>query len=277
LRVVSAIGAASIALALLSAPAASQDASPVREMMAASGMTEQFADLGETFAAGIRQSAAQTAMPPEIAEDFAAIAARLVDGKAFLSDLESGFSDTLLREEIAAITAFYLSPLGQRLRQAEVAGSTPESQLEIDANRSELRAALDSDPERLALAKALDEALLASELSATTAVSVAQAVLVGAAESAPVQDPGALADMERQLASMHGQIVEEIRELLLASFAWVYRDFTNEDLGTYVDFVLSGAARAASAVIFEVSHDFMGARSRQVGEEFGALMRQKRT
>ncbi|MGH6925318.1 MAG: hypothetical protein ACRED5_16435 [Propylenella sp.] len=276
MRVFSAVGAASIALLLLSAPAVSQDGSPVREMMAVSGMTEQFVDLGETFAAGIRQSAAQTAMPPEIAEDFAAIAARVVDGKAFLGDLEAGFLDAL-SPEIAAVTAFYLSPLGQRLKQAEVASSTPEAQLEIEATRSDLRAVLEGDPERLALAKALDEDLLASELSATTAVSIAQAMMVGAAQSAPVRDPNRLAEMERQLAAAHGQIVGEMRELLLASFAWIYRDFTNEDLGVYAEFTRSDAARAVCAVIFEVTNDFMIARSRKVGEEFGALMRQKRT
>lgn len=272
------MGAVLFALALHCLPASAQNDSPVREMMAVSGMVEQFADLGENFRAGILQAAGQTAMPPDVVNDLADIASRQVDGTAYLRALEVGLEATLSADEIAAVTAFYSSPLGQRVKEAEVANSTIEAMTELESRREEIRAELDKDPRRLALAQALDEALLASELSATVAGAVARAMLVGAVEALPPSgNPEALAAIERQLESMHGQTVEQMREALLVTYAFMYRSISDDDFAAYAEFLKTDAARAAYAAVFEVTSNFMTERAQQIGKEFGALLRQKKT
>lgn len=273
-----AIRVATAAVVLLFAPAAAEETSPVREMMIVSGMVEEFADLGETFRAGFLQSAAQYGLPSETAKEFGDVAARRMDGEDYLAEIEAGLELTLTPDEVAAIAAFYRTPLGVRLKQADVASSTPEAQLEIQARRAEILAELEADPERLEFARAFEKELRAAELSATIAVSVARSIVIGAAQSdSRLANSDALAAVEGQLTAMRGRIVEDMRESLVATLGWSYRDFTDEELATYADFLKSDASRAAYAVIFEVTHRFASERSRKIGEEFGALMRQKKT
>jgi hypothetical protein len=258
--------------------AAGAEDSPVREMMEVSGMVEQFSDLGENFRAGAMQSAGQSGLPTDLVDGLADIVVRHMDGEAFLQELEAGLELTLSADEAEAITAFYRSPLGERVKEAEVANSTSEALAEMEARRAEMRAVLDEDPTRLALATSIDEILLSSEMSATMAAAVARAMLVGAVEAAPAPvDQNALAAVEQKLTELHGQLVAGMRERLLTSFAFVYRELSNEELASYVEFLKTDPARAAYAAVYEVTGNFMSEQAELVGREFGTLIRQKKT
>lgn len=272
-----AVPAAVFALALFGMPAGAEEPSPVREMMVVSGMVGQFAGLGESARAGVLQSGEQAQMPRALVQGLADIVARRVDGQEFLDSLEVGLEETLSADETAAVTAFYRTPLGERVREVEVAAASVDAQMEIDARRSELRAELEKDPERLAFARSIDEGVFASELSATVVTNIARAMLIGTAQAEGGVDPGALAAVDRRMTAMHGAVVEQMRELLLATFAWTYRDVSNADLEAYAAFLETPASRAVYATMFEVTDNYLTGQSRKIGADFGALIRQKRT
>jgi hypothetical protein len=268
-----------LAAALLCTPAHAAGDSTVREMMVESGMIEQFGNIGDESRTAILQMAERRqGMPRQLAEGLAGIAARVLDGERFVADLEVRLVETLSSEEAEAITAFYISDFGQRVRDAEVSASTTSARRRIESIRSELRAEIEKDPQRLALFREIDAALFASELSATTAVSIGQAMAVGMAEGQPGgADPGALAALKDRMALAHDQIVAEMRDRLLTTFAFTYRGLSDSELEDYADFLETEAAKATNAALFEAVHTILSERGEEIGEAFGALVRQKRT
>ncbi len=267
--------------AALMAPAsagAEEAPSPVRAMMIVSGMVEQFSDFGETFRAGISAAATQSpGLPPDLVEALGDIGARVMDGEAFVDDLEVELEATLSPGEIEDFAAFYRTSFGQRIRQVELANSTPDVQLEIEHDRAALRAELERDPERLALAEDVDRTHHTSELAATTTVSMMRALAIGMVEGAGQGGPEVLAAVDAKIEQMHAPIVAHMHEVMLAIIARTYRDLSNEELAEYVEFLNTESVRAVCAALSEAESNFMTVRSRQIGEEFGALIRQKKT
>jgi hypothetical protein len=252
---------------------------PVREMMEESGMVEQFGDLGEQSADGARQAAGQQAgLPPDFVDALADAAAQAFEGARFLADLEAGLAENLTAAEIAAMTAFYRSPLGQRIRAAEVAASTKEVRAEIAANAAALRAELDTQPERHAIFERMDKALLATEMSATMVRTMMYGMLLGMLEKQGQPIERERLDMvERQIEGAEAMIVTQLRQEVQASFVRGYRDVTIADLEAYAGFVETETARAVYAAIYATTDEIFVMRSRELGQGLAAAMRQKRT
>ncbi len=265
-------------VALLGAPAAFAQSNPVREMMQASGMTEQFGDMGDEFRTGVVETATEQGAPKEMAEAMGEIAGRTFDGKRFLTDIEAELTETLSSDEIAAIKQFYGSPAGKRLKDAEVAASTTEVRNEISAHQAELRANLEKQPDRLAVLTRMDDAMLGTELTASVVENMISAVMIGTMEGQeqPV-GKDALAIVERRAASMREMLLPELRREVRASFARTYRDIPLEDLKIYADFLETERAKAVYAALFAATDDIFSARSREFGRAFAEMMREKRT
>jgi hypothetical protein len=200
-----------------------------------------------------------------------------MDGERILDDLEAALTESLSAEEVAAISEFYRSPLGTRVRRVEVEGSSPEVRAEIESHRDELRAELNSDPERKALLDRVERALLASELSATIALSMVQSIAVAGAQGQPGADPESLAALEERIAQMHPMFVEKLRDNIGTTFFRTYRDLSTADLTEYVAFLETDKASAAYAGFYAAMNDIFRSRGREIGEAFGALMKQRKT
>ena len=132
--------------AILSAPAAiaAEEPTAARLMMEKTGMAEQLSEMGEDMRAGILKSGkSQAGMPAEYLEAFADMFATAMEAERLLDDLETTLAQSLTTEEITAVTAFYVSPLGERIKEAETSASTAicrtRSKLALAAIIAELR------------------------------------------------------------------------------------------------------------------------------------------
>jgi len=148
----------------------------------------------------------------------------------------------------------------------------------VQSRLSEYRAQLDGEPERLAVFRDIDANLKVTELSASMALSVILAIAAGAIESQPQgSSPEMLAAVEERVRAMYPSLLEQMRDQILGSLAWTYRDVSVEDLTAYADFLQSDSAKAVYAAVNSTMSETLEAGARKIGEEFGVFLRQKRT
>ena len=263
---------------LLIAPASDAAAGDlaVRTMMEVSGMVEQYADLGEQWRAEMLQIGATRAdIPKDVTAELAEICGRVMEGQRFLDELEAALADSLAPDEIAAMTAFYQTDLGQRIRAAEVAAVKREGAAPSDsaAQIEELK----RDPARNELFRRMDAALFASDISASMALSLMHAVASGLLEG---QDrpptPEAREALEARLNAMHESISDQVRDQVIATFVDTYRDVPIDDLRVYTEFLESEEARANYAAFQAAVDELLAERGAEIGRELAAFMKQKR-
>jgi hypothetical protein len=268
-------------LLLLLAPAAraEDNRAAVSVMMEQSGLRGQFANLGDAFRLGIAQDVGdrEDAFPAEQLSALADIGERSFEHPSFLEDIEAALAESLSAGEIAAVSAFYATPLGQRIKAAEVAASTAEAQLDIEARKAELRAELERDPERLRIFQNIDELLHTSEISTTMAVSIARtlwtSILEGQTQGLA---PDALTSLDQAVEAIYPQMLAHTREYILASSAWTYRDLSLEEVRAYADFLQTDEARAAYAALQSGLGDAMEKRGREIGRAFADFLKQRK-
>ncbi len=264
--------------ALFVSPAAAENNPAVRAMMEQSGMVEQAANLREAVRLGARQLAQEDPIiSRDAAEAFAEIAAEAFDGERLLEELETVLADTLSEAEITAFADFYATPLGTHIKAAEVAAISGEAMARTEAREVELRAELERDPERLAIARRVDELLHLSEVGASVVLVLLEAVSRGAAENL---DRGMAwetpAELESEPLPEHAVLVQSLREGMLADFAETYREVLLKDLRTYVEFLETDAARATHAAIAVATTHFLEAAGRDFGRGIAAYLQQKK-
>jgi hypothetical protein len=261
------------------APAQAAETSAVRAMMEQSGMVAEAANLGEAVRLAIGQVAQEEPiLSPDATEAFMEIAAKAFDGERLLKELETVLADTLSAAEIKAVTDFYTTPLGTRIKAAEVPASSGETMARIEARESELRAELERNPERLAIARTIDELLYLSEVGASIILVALQAMDLGTAEeldgSLALDVP---AGPESEPPPEYAAVLQSLREWMLADFAETYRNIPLDDLRRYVEFLKTDAARATHAAILVATTNFLEAGAREVGRGIANYMKQKET
>jgi Uncharacterized protein conserved in bacteria (DUF2059) len=259
-------------------PAAAQEAGPIRTMMERSGMVEQYSHYGETFRADfMRMGAADGEIPAELLPHFADVVGEAMDGQRLLREMESSLTETLSPDDAAALTAFYETELGARIREAEIAGSASAVGPDAEQRLAAARAAIASDPERSHLYRRMDDALFASELSTTIAMGLMEAFKIGILQS---QEHEASADMldalEAELSAIREDLLPGMREAIIAVYALMYKDIPIGDLREYVTFLETDAARANYAAIFEAWAGIMESRGREIGAGLVEVLKQKR-
>jgi hypothetical protein len=259
-------------------PAAAQEAGPIRTMMERSGMVEQYSHYGETFRADfMRMGAADGEIPAELLPHFADVVGEAMDGQRLLREMESSLTETLSPDDAAALTAFYETELGARIREAEIAGSASAVGPDAEQRLAAARAAIASDPERSHLYRRMDDALFASELSTTIVMGMMEALKIGILQS---QEHEASADMlaalEAELSAIREDLLPDMREAIIAVYALMYKDIPIGDLREYVTFLETEAARANYAAIFEAWAGIMESRGREIGAGLVEVLKQKR-
>lgn len=264
----------------LSAPSAAAEQADVRQMMELSGLTTIYGDLGDFMREEILAAPESLApMPSEAIDAFADATAEAMQGARFLADLEAEFAASLTPEDVGAMIDFARSPLGQRVYAAEAAIATPEHRVELREHEDALRASLEADPDRLAIARSVDEDLHGSEVGAALVRTLSRAVAIGVLSgrsSGGAVPREALAVLDQQIDASYPQILEDMRRNFLASFALIYRDVPLDDLRAYQDFLKSPAARTTYRAFALAVRKLYDVRGREIGERFAAFLAERR-
>jgi len=185
---------------------------------------------------------------------------------------------SLSADDVKAMDAFFDSALGSRIVKAEIAGSAPSVQDEINANAKALAAEVRKNAERAAVFERIDTVLNTSELSARSSESLLHALSLAMAEAGPMPpDPARLAQANAQIDAMHGGLVKQARAIMLASAERIYRDFSTAEMEAYAAFLVSDPSQIMYAAVSGVMETFYAETGTRIGQELAAAVRQQKT
>lgn len=277
MRLVRVIGAALAGAVLLATQALAADTVAVRTMMQKSGIVAQYQDLGEQMRAGMLKSPPPM-LAPDVASMMATIVGNTMDGGQLLDQVQKVLADSLSDDDVTAMNRFFDSDLGGRIVKAEIAAAAPARQDEITAKAQELLATAQKDPDRLAVIERIDKTLHTSELSARATESLIRAMSNAMAEAGPAApDPHKLAEANARIDAMHGSLVRQMHDVVVATAESVYQEFSTAEMKTYADFLESDPSQIMYATFNGIMKRFYAETGRKIGEELAAAVRQQKT
>ena len=271
------IGAAVVGATVLATQALAADAAAVHTMMEKSGLVAQYQDLGDEMRAAMLKSPPPM-LPAGVAALMATIVGNTMDGNKLLDQVQTVLAASLSADDVEAMDAFFDSALGSRIVKAEIAGSAPSVQDEINANAKALAAEVRKNPERAAVFERIDKVLSTSELSARSSESLLRALSLAMAEAGPTPpDPARLAQANAQIDAMHGALVKQAHAVMLASAERIYRDFSTAEMKSYADFLVTDPSQIMYAAVSSVMETFYAETGTRIGQELAAAVRQQKT
>lgn len=266
-----------ILLFYASAPAGAEDPSPARILMDESGLVEQFGDFDQQIHDQVLESAEKNSLiPPDGAVALAEITRKAMNTERMLADLETVLTDTLSPEQMTEFTAFYRTPLGQRILKLEIAASLPAARAEKIEQSDSILANLNDQPERLAMFRKVDDTLHSTELSTTIVLTFMHTMAIAVAESQERGGSEIHDKIREQISGLRGMLKQSMQNQIMVGFAYTYRDLENEDLVAYMDFLQTPSAQATYAAVSAGMHEVFSSRGYEIGSDFAAFVKQKK-
>lgn len=184
---------------------------------------------------------------------------------ALLDHLEANFT----AEELRSILAWLDSPLGVRLTAAEIEAAGVEGQ----NNLLRYAATLSGNPppeSRIGLMQELERTAGWTELT----LEIMGTMMTGMAQAAnaalPESERRAAGEIEQELAevlaNMAPMLREQLRQQMLLSAHYTYRDFTDDEIRSYIDYLDSETGRKHSAMGKGIGQVFGGIFAKAITE-----------
>lgn len=184
-------------------------------------------------------------------------------------DLSGVFSGAEARE----IAEFYDSELGRRVVAFESDGAKFEKQAEITAFAKELTRDAGKYAARLALYQQLDDAAGLTKISVAIAMNMGVAIQTGMIASGKLPMALTFEDIKREAEKQRFAISQQVANALYQSMAYIYRDVSEADMLTYINFTKSPAGQkflgAYFAALDVALTDASRAFGKRLAENFG--------
>lgn len=208
-------------------------------------MAESFSDISEAWTAAARENFQTEAMFADVTE-------------AMAGGLDAG--------QMAALEAFYSSPLGLEITAMEVAAQRAEMALQVKTEGADiLRGLIAREDPRLEQLTQLIEALAAVETGLAMAESLNHAVLSGMSASGQMPYKLSSGQIDAMVAAQRGLMRGAIQEQLFVSMAYSYQTLSDDDLDAYIAFLQTDAGRAFYGRLLASTEAVIGARAHRFG------------
>jgi hypothetical protein len=180
----------------------------------------------------------------------------------------------LTNADLDKFLAFLKSPLGVRMTALEQASRAPDKQARIRKMAGELLERLKNDPERAKLLQRMDSSLRITEFATDIGFNVGRAVAIGmaAADEKTVSLPDeAINAIDAALQRLRPAMTQQVKEQILLSMTYTYREASIPELRQYLVFLTSPAGKRLYGVLVPAMNTVLT----KAGSEFGhALMRE---
>ena len=174
--------------------------------------------------------------------------------------------ETLKQGDLEAAVDFYQSDLGRLVTEMEVKAQAPGMAQEADARGAEILADLiEREDDRLEAYTGLIEALGALDSGVVTAMNLNFAIYDGMSRSGRLPYQLSEAEILNLVSSQQEKMRSQIRNQLYISFAYTYRDLSDEDLAKYVAFLISDTGRAVYGSLELSMERVLSQRARDFG------------
>lgn len=185
---------------------------------------------------------------------------------AFLSRLRSQLSPTTTRHALM----FLDSPTGKAVTEAERLASTPEGVAGVESYFKNQNPTV-GEPIRTRLLRVLDTAVGASDLMAYEMLAMNHAIAVAFDANRPAEERQGSEMLWRLVRQTEPQVRAEAQQQALASFSYIYRAITKEQLREYVRFATSDEGldyhRVVSQLLLQSLLEFDAVMSRVLVRE----------
>lgn len=204
------------------------------KLMDLSGLNKQAAQIPALIEAGVAQARKQGAAIPdaEFAEVQKSIRSAFSTSE-FLSTLGSEIKKKVSEDDAKKLFTWYTSSLGRRITQAEENASTPAAYQKMMQEVQSLLA----DKERLMLANEIDSLLdvsgMTMNIQENTGVAVYTAIVSAMNPGKPVN----VKPYMDQMAAQKQQMSANIKQLVLVSFIYSYKNIKIANLKKYISFL----------------------------------------
>ncbi|MGV1097831.1 hypothetical protein ACUUL3_00280 [Thiovibrio sp. JS02] len=161
------------------------------------------------------------------------------------------------------------TPLAKKIKNEELASSGPESQAELLRYIAELQ----SDPpsqERVAVIHEVERTTGLSELTANIVIDMMRGMFESFNLALPEENRQALAIIEEEITKNKAVIQESLRQQMILTSFYSYRNISNEELVQYINFYKTDVGKreiavTGSALSYVLRHWFVDVGEKIVG------------
>lgn len=206
---------------------------PVTRLIEMSSLERTLRELPAFFRQGLAQAKAQGApIPAQVEGVLNGAAEEVFRFEPLHAAVKADLAATLSAEDLAQWMQFYASPLGQKLREADVRAASPAFQQALMARAPQVMEALSRDTARMALLQSWLQTTQAVEQATEMALQTQLGMEWGLVSTLP---PGAgkpgFQELRNHLESQRMVIRTQMAQYLLVHVAAAYQAMSNEELG----------------------------------------------
>ena len=179
--------------------------------------------------------------------------------------LNQNFDEVRLK----AIEEWLKSPLAVKMIGLELKAASPESNAAVEEFLKE-KETKPIPENRLGLAKHLDQALNASDVSLKLASATSQGMIQALEATVPPEERDTLGSAEQE--QMIKEMEEPLKEMTLNSLLFTYKDVTDEELQQYIDFYETENGKWFIQLLNDSIVNAMQESSKEIGKEMAKVM-----
>ena len=231
------------------APSLSAHEQRVRNLLELSGFNQQIDEFPNLIKQGVNAAvqADDSAPATNLLQLLNAAIDKAVVPKEFKLAIGSALFNNLNARNLNTLFSWYESDLGKRITQAEVAASSAEAMAEITNTISDLM----SKTERVALVQEIDNIVGATDSALRIQANTQLAIVTGMNKvSSPGQDVD-IASLNKQIQAQIEQSRASVQQIIIASFVYIYKNFSDEELKRYVKFLSSSSSKKFNRIAMD--------------------------
>ena len=198
-----------------------------------SSLEKTLRELPGFFKLGLEQARAQGApVTPQMATALNAAAQDVFRFEPLFKAVKADLMETLTSDQLAQWMSFYQSPLGQKLREADLRAASPAFQKTLAERAPQVMEALSRDSGRMALLQSWLQATQAVEQATNMAIQSQLGLEWGLVFTLPAgTTKPTFREIQQHLESQRMAIRAQMAQYLLVHVAVAYQDLSHEELG----------------------------------------------
>lgn len=218
----------------------------IEQIMAESGLNKMIEQLPAMVAMGFDQQ-----QPPPIKRDeyekFRDVLLQTFEADRIRKTIIDHLNEQYEPKRFSEFLTLIRTPLAQKMTALEMEANTPQAQQEMMQMGNIIMG--QASPDRLELARRLDEATSATETALDMQMMMSEAIMTNMNKILPQAQRMTEAQLEQMLERIRLQSVFPARQYTQLSIVYMYRSVSDEELGQYIQLHESETARWGTALI----------------------------
>jgi hypothetical protein len=253
---------------------ASADPAVNRELIKKAGIEAVVIQIPDAMASGVQQIEQQGVKVDDKFRNAWTKASKTAFRTDRMIDAISKSLEKLTDQERRSLIAYYDTPAGKLIRVLEEKASTAEAQAEIAAYAPKFMA----DPksaERVKLYQQIDEATNASAVGTELGMRMAHITAIGMANAAKGTLNVDTAQLEKQIESQRPQMAQQMKQTMMLSSAYTYRELSVAEIKAYLKFLKMPATQKFTMIVLKSLSNELIVQGRTFATELGKIFKRK--